>query len=77
MAKWEKDKISYLKDIIINNKTLAKISNLFKNFIGKTKTTESVWDKCKKLKLPYKPKKKALKKGDIVKSNTSIVLNTH
>jgi transposase len=62
MAKWEKDEISYLRDIATDNKTLAEISNLLKNFTGKTRTTESVWDKCKKLKLPYKPKKKSAKK---------------
>ena len=54
MAKWEKDEINYLKDIAIDNKIPAEISNLFKNSTGKTRTTESVWAKYKVLKLPYK-----------------------
>jgi transposase len=77
MAKWEKDEISHLRDIATDDKTPAEISNLLKNFTGKTRTTESVRDKCKKLKLPYKPKKKAPKKGDMVKSNASTVSDTH
>jgi len=46
----------------MDDKTPAEISNLLKNSIGKTRMTESIRAKCKMLKLPYKQKKKALKK---------------